>query len=131
MLTMPQPELAMQTLRMPCRLYSGIKPPQALIDQMSRREQPVPQRRPSAAPSVAPPPFTERPEGPHVPLTQPGSPATDAVLAGAAPEGPPPSYEDAIADNLGPVDGNRGEYHQPESAPVVAGDEKRPSLFGH
>ena len=52
---------------------------------------------------------------------------------GAGPSGvpdvPPPSYEDAMAEDLAPVDGPRTNYEQPQTAPVV-GDEKRGSLFG-
>ena len=43
-------------------------------------------------------------------------------------EAPPPSYEDAIAEDIGPVDGPRRDYSQPEVTRPV-GDEKRGGRF--
>lgn len=43
-------------------------------------------------------------------------------------EAPPPSYEDAIAEDIGPVDGPRRDYQQPEVTRPV-GNEKRNERF--
>jgi hypothetical protein len=40
------------------------------------------------------------------------------VPPGVDPDEPPPSYDDAMADDLGPVDGPRRDYEQPVSQPV-------------
>ena len=45
------------------------------------------------------------------------------------PDEAPPSYEDALAEDMAPVDGPRREYNQPQGAPVT-GDSKRGGLFG-
>ncbi|KAL8825479.1 MAG: hypothetical protein Q9191_004391 [Dirinaria sp. TL-2023a] len=87
------PELMVQTIRMPVQVYSGIAPPQALLNAMANN--PVTgtsNQLPQQAPQQPPPPFA------------PSDIADDV----------PPSYEDAIADELGPVDGPRREYEPPQ-----------------
>ncbi|QSS61975.1 arrestin [Histoplasma capsulatum] len=87
-----KPELIVLPLRMAVQVYSGIAPPQALLDAI--------RRTPSKASKASddPPPKPPRPEvAPTVPPVQ--DEYDDA----------PPSYEDAMADALGPVDGPRRE----------------------
>ena len=122
----------MQPLRMPVQVYSGIEPPTALIHEMTKK-QGNPQQRTDHHLSAT---FASNPE----PLSSPGSgqasrpdvtityPQHPGLSTGAIPDEPPPSYEDAMAEDLAPVDGPRREYEQPESRPVV-GNEKRGGLF--
>lgn len=43
------------------------------------------------------------------------------VSVGDIYEEAPPSYEDAMADNIGPVDGPRREYHPPDGSSTTSG----------
>ena len=107
-----KPELSVQTVRMPVEVYSGIAPPQALLDQMAGRpsEQPATNHnlRPHGsvnAPSARPTP------GPN---TQGQSDHIEPSPSDI-PDEAPPSYEDAMADDLAPIDGPRRNYHQQTS----------------
>ena len=111
-----KPELSVQTVRMPVEVYSGIAPPQALLDQMADR----PSGRPSTnhnlrphgsanAPSAGPSP------GPSRPNTQAQSDHIEPSPSDI-PDEAPPSYEDAMADDLAPIDGPRRNYHQQTSS---------------
>jgi hypothetical protein len=136
--------MTVQELFMPCKVYSGIEPPAALVEEMFKRQHgqphdmPYTDSKPPSQPSALPP----RPQGQEtdapLPAYTPAAPGA-AVSSGptgagatgtAAPEEPPPSYEDAMAEDIGPVDGRRANYEQPQSEPVV-GDEKRGSMFGN
>ena len=110
-----------QLLRMPCQVYSGVAPPEALLAAMSNR------------PSEVPPPMPARPG------TQTGG-VTGHSLAGPTqttdhiepspedlPPDAPPSYEDAIADTMPQIDGPRREYQQ--SQPPTGANEKSQRLF--
>ena len=122
-----QPELTVQPLRMPVAIYSGIAPPPALLAAMAG----LPQPQPQAQPEPVPPPFGQRPSSNHfspdtspgLSLGQYGPPAPSDIPSEA-----PPSYEDAMAEHMAPVDGPRREYQQPESRETV-GDEKRNGGF--
>ncbi|MCJ1309447.1 hypothetical protein MMC25_003107 [Agyrium rufum] len=145
-----QSELTLQQLVMPVNVYSGIKPPEALLNEMARRNpRPVSLQsqsslRPSAGvqPPAATTPLVQNSVQPHaqlVPvqpvLAQPtlpnrhsAQPTPSPVLITAPsssrptsirpiyPDAPPPSYEDAIAEDMAPVDGPRREYDQPPQA---------------
>jgi len=109
---------------MPVKVYSGIAPPQALLDAMAAAtlqpssSKPNEQNLPTDANSR--PPMPPRPSGAPVP-------ANSGVVYDEA----PPSYEDAMADNLGPVDGPRREYHPPDASTVESGtDAKSPVQMG-
>ena len=93
-----------QTIRMPVQVFSGIRPPQALLDAMSHPGAPQP------GPSTQ---FT--PQGPSA-SSRP--PVAFDPLSNDLPPDAPPSYEDAIADDLGPIDGPRREYSQPEQPQI-------------
>ncbi|EGE00151.1 hypothetical protein TESG_07472 [Trichophyton tonsurans CBS 112818] len=117
-------------LRMAVQVYSGIAPPQALLDAMNGQpskgpipapvQTPVfgfgpgpshiPPSQPMAGPGPGPSPI---PMNPNIPPPQPPrpSPANHPVLMENFEEAPPPSYEDAMADALAPVDGPRHEYN--------------------
>ncbi|KAJ5580183.1 uncharacterized protein N7459_006168 [Penicillium hispanicum] len=108
-----QPQLIVLPLRMPVKVYSGIAPPQALLDAMAAAQlqpspsKPTPTRTwPTATndPDTRPP-MPPRPTGVPVPAE-----------SGAVYDDAPPSYEDAMAENLSPVDGPRREYHPPDAS---------------
>jgi hypothetical protein len=126
-------------LRLPVKVYSGIAPPQALLEA-TLTGSPVPVS-PPAQPLAVPPPQKGQASAPHTPVEpQPGFSGASAfppaqgtsASASHAPEIPPyddapPSYEDAVGMNLPPVDGVRGTYAPPpvpEGAPRFS-DEKR------
>ncbi|TVY52206.1 hypothetical protein LCER1_G006293 [Lachnellula cervina] len=92
-----QPQIVTLPLRFQVEIYSGVKPPAALLDAMASRP-PVPVR-PS---TTQPPPTSVQAADPLYPpqLGTPGATVTDA----------PPSYEDAMADDIAPADGPRREY---------------------
>ncbi|EZG08581.1 hypothetical protein H106_02250 [Trichophyton rubrum CBS 735.88] len=117
-------------LRMAVQVYSGIAPPQALLDAMNGHpskgpipapvQNPVfgfgpgpshiPPSQPMAGPGPGPSPI---PMNPNIPPPQPPrpNPANNPVSMENYEEAPPPSYEDAMADALAPVDGPRHEYN--------------------
>ncbi|KAB8216791.1 hypothetical protein BDV33DRAFT_178328 [Aspergillus novoparasiticus] len=114
-----KPQLIVLPLRMPVKVYSGISPPQALLDAMAENGHiqptvsPTKPSRPSQETS-APPPMPPRPTRPPAPLN-PEDGYDDA----------PPSYEDAMAETLSPVDGPRREYNPP-----AVSSTGRPIEFG-
>lgn len=92
---------------MPVKVYSGIAPPKALLEAMAESGR-VPQSMPArpARPSQDPPSMPARPAGPPEPTS--ADHAEDDVA--------PPSYEDAMAETLSPVDGPRREYNPPDAS---------------
>lgn len=109
---------------MPVKVFSGIAPPQALLDAMAAASlKPGPTKLQSSLPAeigTNRPPMPPRPSGERVPVNS-GDEYADA----------PPSYEDAMADNLSPVDGPRREYHPPEaSQPVGPGTDVKSVAHG-
>ncbi|KAL8688749.1 MAG: hypothetical protein Q9218_005413 [Villophora microphyllina] len=123
------PELTVQTLRMPLSVYSGIAPPPALLRAMSGSTG-IPPISTSNIPPHSPAPFTPQADH-HPPIihsqtpigtgqTHPEEPFHEAPPVGPSqqptgPEGPfpdmpPPTYQEAIAEGIGPVGGPRGVY---------------------
>ena len=105
---------------MPIKVYSGIAPPPTLLARMAEGAEPgFPKPQNSGSIGKTQSPTT-------IPLSVP--PAAQgqfgAPSGGNLDELPPPSYEDAIAEDIGPVDGPRRDYHQP-GASGPAGGEKR------
>ncbi|KAJ5189845.1 hypothetical protein N7491_008112 [Penicillium cf. griseofulvum] len=106
-----QPQLIVLPLRMPVKVFSGIAPPQALLDAMAAASlQPStsklkPQRSLPAEVGTSRPLMPPRPSGEPVPVNS-GDVYDDA----------PPSYEDAMGDHLSPVAGPRREYHPPDAS---------------
>ncbi|KAF2017844.1 hypothetical protein BU24DRAFT_345379 [Aaosphaeria arxii CBS 175.79] len=117
-------QLVVLPLRLPVKVYSGITPPKALLEATPTGDSgkvgfkpPLPQAQapPTLAGPSVPPPFSPS-QGPPV-GAHPEQPYDDA----------PPSYEDAIGQDLPPIDGYRGNYQPPpvpEGAPRFS-DEKR------
>lgn len=110
-------------LRHPVQLYSGIAPSPELIEAMTkppsangRAEPALPARRPEKSGSVPYAPPT--PAEPSAATSHPpnGTPHDAPPMYSEA----PPSYEDAVADQLPPV--NSGEA-RPEYAPPAAGED--------
>ncbi|KAE8146739.1 hypothetical protein BDV25DRAFT_161929 [Aspergillus avenaceus] len=112
-----KPQLIVLPLRMPVKIYSGIAPPKALLDAMAAgghiqsAESPSLPSRPSQDTS-GPPPMPPRPARPPRPIN-PEDGYDDA----------PPSYEDAMAEALSPVDGPRREYNPPDASSTGRPDE--------
>ncbi|MCJ1331985.1 hypothetical protein MMC10_008677 [Thelotrema lepadinum] len=106
-----KPELTVQPLRMPLQVYSGIKSRedigrnQSAAQGMSDLEPSTPFPAPSPVPLASP-----GPRPPTAPFPHRTDPATDGIAD--LPDEPPPSYEDAIAEDLAPADGPRSDYEQ-------------------
>ena len=119
-----KPELIVLPLRLPVKVYSGIEPPPALLRAISTSLQPgytngTPQTPQQENPS---------PHTPHHPVTPmtPSTPTTPSYTQSPAQQGSygqfplpalndeaPPSYEDAMAEDIAPVDGPRRDYSTP------------------
>ncbi|EYE94944.1 arrestin (or S-antigen), N-terminal domain protein [Aspergillus ruber CBS 135680] len=119
-----KPQLIILPLKMPVKIYSGIAPPKALLDAMTesgRMQEPT-------APSLPARPtdgLTERPPMPPRPAAAPEPTSADQV-----PDEAPPSYEDAMAETLSPVDGPRREYNPPDdsSRTIESGADSKPPV---
>lgn len=121
-----RPQLIVLPLRMAVKVYSGIAPPQALLDAVAASAQNKVKSSLPHHPSRSSddederPPMPPRPAAPSVPN------ASDDAYDDA-----PPSYEDAMAESLGPVDGPRREYNPPAASsarkpPETGADSKSP-----
>ncbi|KAI9855582.1 MAG: hypothetical protein M1813_009721 [Trichoglossum hirsutum] len=132
-----KPQLIVLPFRIPVEVFSGIAPPPALLEATARSQVPSTLSPPLLNTS---PPFlslsssnSDKPTTPGTPL-QPISPSytnhpqhtseTTSIHNHRPPVGnvsvggdvAPPSYEDAMADEIGPVDGPRRNYSQPIEA---------------
>ncbi|KAF2231681.1 arrestin [Viridothelium virens] len=113
-----RPQTVVLPLRIPVTVYSGIAPPQALLDAMQDSDhdnRPARVARKSAAGG----------EG-----TNTTSPSTASSLGQPVEtqyEDAPPSYEDVIAQDLPPIDGPRRDYAPP---PVPEGQSGFPEEKG-
>jgi hypothetical protein len=127
--------LNVSPLRLPVKVFSGIHPPAALLEAMQVKAPPKPPRPASdAAPAYEPTPagpgssYMSPTEGkPHGASSTSASASID--LPAPSYDEAPPSYEDAIASDLPPVDGPRPHYDPPPAPPgedgIGARDEKR------
>ncbi|PGH14570.1 hypothetical protein AJ80_05890 [Polytolypa hystricis UAMH7299] len=100
-----KPELIVLPLRLDVEVLSGIAPPQELLDAVSgtaKQSAPVKEVQ-------IPPPHPPRPARPQVPVAS-------APVQPEEYEEAPPSYEDAMAEALAPVDGPRREYNPLDAA---------------
>ncbi|CAO2657936.1 Nn.00g071960.m01.CDS01 [Neocucurbitaria sp. VM-36] len=118
-------QLVVLPLRLPVKVYSGIAPPKALLEAG---------KLDSSTLNVPP----SQQQAPHTPTTPThggfgtsggGFPGQPLQPQGAAPgyDEAPPSYEEAIGQDLPPINGYRGSYQPPpvpEGAPRFS-DEKR------
>jgi hypothetical protein len=102
---------------MPVDVYSGIKPSPELVKKMTE------QRTPSST-AVTPDPR------PNPRFSQQGAnPPPIPPRQNTSEEPPPPSYEDAMAEDLGPIDGPRRDYEPPETGSANWGDKHDELLF--
>ncbi|OBT89559.1 hypothetical protein VE02_01752 [Pseudogymnoascus sp. 03VT05] len=123
-----QPQKQIIPLRFPVEVYSGLTPSPALLNALANRTAtttttPTPHTAPATngAPSMPPRPSGAPAAPPIDPLYPPQMGTANADLMGDA----PPSYEDAMADDIGPLDGRR-EYSgvANENSPSEVGGEK-------
>jgi hypothetical protein len=119
-----RPELIVMPLRLPVKVFSGIAPPASLLNALAN--QPAPSHSlsdPTTPDSLA--------SGHDQPTPTPASPTTSdqtflarfgSVSQPVDPdEPPPPSYEDAMAEDIGPLDGPRRNYNPPLDPPSSPG----------
>lgn len=118
-------QMVVLPLRLPVKVYSGIAPPKALLEAALTGEA-------GKTAHLGVPPPAQRPHTPTLP-THPGlggpstSPNATSRPQSDSFEAPPPTYEEAVGQNLPPIDGYRGTYQPPpvpEGAPRFS-DEKR------
>ena len=136
-----RPELMILPLRLAVKVYSGIAPPPALLQRLATSHLDIDHLAAQSANSPGgfspnmnanfhpPSPLTPsygHNQGP-APLGTTGSylgPTRPPRPPGEEDEEAPPSYEDAMADEMAPVDGPRREYNVP------APPERNESSFG-
>ena len=138
-----QPQTVVLPLRLDTLVYSGITPPQELLDAMAEARAGV--RPPTTTASSSAVPNKLRTEGrkqsstkiPTTPLEAPASIGSMGApaLPGHRPQqsqppeysDAPPSYEDAVATDMPPVDAPRPDYAPPPAGDddVLGMDEKR------
>ncbi|KIY02360.1 uncharacterized protein Z520_02498 [Fonsecaea multimorphosa CBS 102226] len=118
-----RPELMVLPLRLPVLVYSGIAPPPKLLQAMANN--PRPQPAPLHLSPPRPPELNGMSSQPVTPLETPTTPLSEISSYPAPvgsynpheqsdlPDDAPPSYEDAMAEDIAPVDGPRREYHVP------------------
>ncbi|KAL8808186.1 MAG: hypothetical protein Q9182_000250 [Xanthomendoza sp. 2 TL-2023] len=111
-----QPELTVQTLKMPVSVYSGIAPPDALLRAMAGSPSPITSPASTSPISAHPPPSKLSASAePHPIILDPQNSHHPIATGQTHPEGTveedaPPTYEEAVADGIGPVQGARREY---------------------
>ncbi|KAL9000967.1 MAG: hypothetical protein Q9169_000451 [Polycauliona sp. 2 TL-2023] len=116
------PELTVHTLKMNVSVYSGIRPPPALLQAMADSQRPLVGPQANISPSStsklssAKPPHDTEP-----PVILNHSSSTPIATGQTHPEEPfedeaPPTYQEAIAEGIGPVEGARRDYQHREGA---------------
>lgn len=128
-------QLVVLPLRLPVKIYSGIAPPKALLEATLAGDG---QKLNPTMNTLNVPPIQQT-QAPHTPTTPTHTSFANGGNAfhGAPPQVPPqqaggfedapPSYEEAIGQDLPPINGYRGSYQPPpvpEGAPRFS-DEKR------
>ena len=119
-----RPELIVLPLRLPVKVYSGIAPPARLLVALTNQPAPPHALHDSNIPTDAVPGYDQRP---HTPISPTGSDQQFPARIGSfsqpvdPDEPPPPSYEDAMADDIGPLDGPRRDYNPPIDPPTSPG----------
>ena len=104
-------------LRLTCEVWSGISPPKSLVAAMESRPDLPPNKpvmkKPLSAQAAA---NVANYQAQAQASVQPSPSNVQYAPLPVGEEEPPPSYEDAMADNIGPVDGPRN--YQPPPAPA-------------
>jgi hypothetical protein len=119
-----RPELIVLPLRLPVKVYSGIAPPPQLLNALANQpssSHPLQDSKISNGAKLnydQPPATPVSPTGPDQQF-----PARIGAFSQAVDpdEPPPPSYEDAMAEDIGPVDGPRRDYNPPVDPPSSPG----------
>lgn len=140
-----RPEIIVSPIRLEIEVWSGMRPPQALLDQIEAQRQ-SPQRRTSTQDSKQASYNQLQPQSPvrigsssqsqyAPPLGRPPSHGNTSKLAtpGTMNDNDlPPSYEDAMATDLTPIDGPRPSGFSPnnEQRPAFNPDSKSTSGDG-
>jgi hypothetical protein len=116
-------QLQVLPLRLPVEVFSGIKPPKVLIDRMASKTG-IPSKLASDAPSASgqAPVAAAGPSSATPSQPPPGAPLSGQGIPGF--EEAPPSYEDAIAQDMPPIDGPRRDYAPP---PFTEGPDSFPT----
>lgn len=134
------PQITIQPLRLPLKVFSGIRPPPELLKAMEAASErpPLPAKKPTL------PDYDPSPIAPGSSQMAPSS-ATNSAPPVSVPARPPhsaeeryddapPSYEDAIASDMPAIDGPRPEYEPPpppaEGDGGLGRDEKAPRRLG-
>lgn len=103
-----RPELAVLPLRLPVQVYSGVAPPQQLLNRMNTKPTSgatLTPLKPHASQQAAASPITP------VQYHSPPQTGSYAPPPQDDPQDLPPSYEDAMADDIAPVDGPRRTFN--------------------
>ena len=112
------PEVIVLPLLLPVKVYSGVKPPPELLRAMAANNPFHPLNVAAAANGIPQSPVSPTPQTPSTPVSDHGSfPALLGAPASPRPsseDDAPPSYEDAMAEDIAPVDGPRRNYSVPE-----------------
>jgi len=130
-------QLVVLPLRLPVKVYSGITPPPALLEAVAKKA--TSGKLAAETQSSLKPPL--QPQIPSTPVDSslgafnafpPVQGSSSAQPSAAQPPAPyddaPPSYEEAVGQDLPPINGYRGSYAPPpvpEGEPHFAGDRKR------
>ncbi|KIV82525.1 hypothetical protein PV11_04628 [Exophiala sideris] len=124
-----RPEVIVLPLRLAVMVYSGIAPPEKLLRAMANNPRPqlaTAPLFPRPRPNDDIPRTPQTPVPPQTPVETPTTPLSEINYSPAQtgysghdhqhdlPDEAPPSYEDAIADEIAPVDGPRRDYQVPE-----------------
>ncbi|RMZ89466.1 hypothetical protein DV736_g3305, partial [Chaetothyriales sp. CBS 134916] len=126
-----RPELVVLPLRMAVKVYSGIRPPPELLGRMASRPQgqhvaPIFPRTNQQMPSNEYHPNPDMPSTPtHEHSAQPALMGSQLAPQPDIPDEAPPSYEDAMAEDLAPVDGPRRHYNVSEAEQPPAFNQER------
>jgi hypothetical protein len=119
-----RPELIVLPLRLPVKVYSGIAPPPQLLNALANQPPSSHQLHDSKISNGAKLNY-DQPTATPVSPTSPDQqfPARIGAFSQAVDpdEPPPPSYEDAMAEDIGPVDGPRRDYNPPVDPPSSPG----------
>lgn len=115
-----QSQLIIIPLRVPVRVYSGITPPPALLEAMATNMQAkeTKEKQPTHPPPRSPPSSPQRPQRQDTqrPPIPPRPAVAPTVNLDDGYDEAPPSYEDAMAETLSPLEGPRREYCPPDAS---------------
>ena len=120
-----RPELIVLPLRLPVKVFSGIAPPASLLDALANQSllpsQTLHDTQTCYDSVQGKYPAPSSPSSPTAPdQTFPARFGSSSQVIDPE-EPPPPSYEDAMAEDIGPLDGPRRDYNPPIDPPNSPG----------